>query len=122
MLMDISSSKFDIYRGTVASNCFKIAQTLDVLISFHRLMPGLKFTLSDVTSFSAEQSARVLKKVISRLDVKPTWNIFNAKHTYHGAEVNLKWTIKSLKPKCHITHGVQDFTPAQFSRLHSMQV
>ena len=47
MLIGICLSKFDIYQGTVASNCFKN----HVLIFVFCLVSGLKFTLSEATSF-----------------------------------------------------------------------
>ena len=49
MLVDICLSKFDIYQGTVASNSFKSHTNFWCLDFF--VMSGLKFTLSDATSF-----------------------------------------------------------------------
>ena len=62
--------KFDIKQSTVALNCFKSCETLDVLTfskkqnkTKHCLMFGLKFTLFDVTSFLSDNLLE-LKKFI----------------------------------------------------------
>ena len=60
--------KFDIKQSTVALNCFKSCETLDVLTfskkkKKHCLMFGLKFTLFDVTSFLSDNLPE-LKKFI----------------------------------------------------------
>ena len=68
MLMDMCLPKFDIYQGTVAPNFLRAKQTLDVLIFFKKrfcLMPSLKFTLSDVTTFRPDNLSG-LKKIIFR--------------------------------------------------------
>ena len=53
-LMDMSLSKFDIYQVAGATNCFKIYANSWFPHFFKKkfcLMSGLKFTLSEVTSF-----------------------------------------------------------------------
>ena len=68
MLMEMSLTKFDIYQciNQKLQIVLRATQTLDVLIFFNKklcLMSGLKFTLSDVTSFLPDNLSR-LKKVI----------------------------------------------------------
>ena len=68
MLMEMSLIKFDIYQciNQKLQIVLRATQTLDVLIFFNKklcLMSGLKFTLSDVTSFLPDNLSR-LKKVI----------------------------------------------------------
>ena len=55
----------DGYQGAVALDCFRATQTLDVLFLFQKkiLMFGVKFTLSDVTSFLPDDLSG-LKKII----------------------------------------------------------
>ena len=68
MLTEMSLTKFDIYQciNQKLQIVLRATQTLDVLIFFNKklcLMSGLKFTLSDVTSFLPDNLSR-LKKVI----------------------------------------------------------
>ena len=54
MPTDVCLLKFDNYQGTGINFFLRVTQTLDVLIFFKKTfcpMSGLKFTLSDVTSF-----------------------------------------------------------------------
>ena len=57
MLMDMVLSKFNIYESPVAPKCFKTHKNSWCHDFFQRkicLMPGLKFTFPDVTSFLPE--------------------------------------------------------------------
>ena len=65
MLMVMCLPEFDIYQGTVALNCLKAPQTLHILIIIfiflNCLKSGMKFTLSDVTSFLPDSQAELKK-------------------------------------------------------------
>ena len=68
MLMEMSLTKFDIYQciNQKLQIVLRATQNLYVLIFFSKklcLMSGLKFTLSDVTSFLPDNLSQ-LKKVI----------------------------------------------------------
>ena len=67
MLIDICLPKFNIYQGT-SEPVLRATITLDVLFFFKKkycLMSGLKFTVSDVTSFLPGNLSG-LQKIISR--------------------------------------------------------
>ena len=60
MLMDMCLPKFDIYQSTVAPNCFKSQQTLDVLLSFKTVLFDVRTEIHFVrlNIVSTEQSVR----------------------------------------------------------------
>ena len=60
--MDMCLPKFDIYKGTVAPNCFDIhiTQILDILIFFQKVLSDVRFEIHLVRRniVSTRQSAR----------------------------------------------------------------
>ena len=91
VLLDADLPKFEIYQGTVSPNCFKSPKNswCPDFCSKKRLclMSGLKFTLSNVTSFPTDKFFSLIKKYI--------WVCFvvsirsNLMHIFEGK--SMKW-------------------------------
>ena len=73
MLVGISSPKFDIYQGKVATDCLRVTQTLDILIFFKKIIKVLsnspsKIHLDQRNVVFTRQPVRSSLKIISRSD------------------------------------------------------
>ena len=67
MLMDMSLLKCDIYQGKELQVILRDTKALELLIFFKKkfcLIPGLKFTLSGVTSFLPDNLSELTKIIV----------------------------------------------------------